>query len=137
MSGETITLNPDGPHSPEYTKEVAYALSEAVRVLNHATQSRAGLEYPSDVAAVVGALHSTVARLEQTCTQLVRWLSNEYEAGRVAEWSEGRHGGNAFAAMNDAKRELDQAIAAAGVLASHFNEAHQITSALEARAAAT
>src|SRR2546423_409446 len=111
-----MTLDPDGPHSSEYTKEVADTLGEAVRVLNHATRNKAGLEYPSDAAAVIGALAAAAGGLEQTCYQLSRWLSNEYEGGRVAEWSEGRRvaewsegrrSGDVSAAITDAHVALD------------------------------
>jgi hypothetical protein len=37
---EGVRLNPDGPHSPEHTAEVASTTHEAVRVLNHATHLR-------------------------------------------------------------------------------------------------
>jgi hypothetical protein len=132
---EQITLEADGPHSPEYTRAVASSIAEAVRVLNYATLCRSGLEYPSDVSAVIGELAMAIGRLEQTFRQVSAWLGNEWEAGRVSEWSEGRHGGNAFAAVTEARQELDQAISAAQVLASHLNEAHQATSGLEAKTA--
>jgi hypothetical protein len=130
---EHVTLNPDGPHSADYTKEVADALRESVRVLNHATRNKAGLEYPADAAAVIGALAAAAGGLEQTCHQISRWLSDEYEGGRMAEWSEGRHGGDVSAAITDAQVALDHAITGARILAGHLNEAHQATSGLQAR----
>ena len=78
---EPITLNPLGPHSPEYTRQVA-----AVRVLNHATgpQHRAAaLEFPSDVDVILGHVTAAVAGLPQLLSQLLAWLQDENAAGRV------------------------------------------------------
>ena len=38
---ETITLSTLGPHSPDYTREVAWAMAECVLVLNYAAGSGA------------------------------------------------------------------------------------------------
>jgi hypothetical protein len=137
MAGKTITLNPDGPHSAEYTREVAHSMAEAVRVLNHATADPAGLECPSDVAVLIESLGQAVSGLEQTCGQLGRWLGNEYQADRLVESSAGRHGGNTAAAMTDALGALDHAVAAIRVLAARLNQVHQITHALEAKVTTT
>ena len=104
-------------------------------MLNHATLRRSGLEYPSDVSTVIGELAAAIGRLEQTIRQVSTWLGNKWEAGRVGEWSQGRHGGNAFAAVSEARQVLDQSISAAHVLASHLNEAHQAMSGLETKSA--
>lgn len=85
MSGSVkVDLNPDNPHSPERTAELAHVAAEAVRVLNHATMpGRGGLAYPSDVCAVLSSLHELVRRIPQLCDQLGNWLAAENDAGRV------------------------------------------------------
>ena len=127
------SLNVDGPQSASYTKDVAETVAEAVRVLNHVTAKSGALDYPSDVYEVIGSLSRAVFGLDQLCRQLSRWLVNEYQAGRLSEWPEGRHGGDTDAAMTNALDELDHAVAAIRVAASHLDQAHGITSAFEAK----
>lgn len=77
-------LRIDGPHSPSYTREVAAAFAEAVRVLNHATRSSAdGLESPADVCAVVGDVQAAVGALPQLLHQLAEFLLAQAAAGRL------------------------------------------------------
>lgn len=121
---ETITLSTLGPHSPEYTAEVANAMAECVRVLNYATGSSAdaGIAYPATVYQVLGAMYTSTGRLPQLLSQLSGWLERAAEAGRLAE---DRHG-DVIAAVATAQEAL---VFANGKLAS-------VTSALEAAQAA-
>lgn len=85
-----ITLDPGGRHSPKYTRAVAAAIPEAVRVLNHATIDRPGdaLGYPSTVDAVIRDLGTMAQRLPQLFDQLREWLADEYAGGRIeGSWS--------------------------------------------------
>jgi hypothetical protein len=130
VMGEALSLRADGPHSPEYTKEVADFLAEAVRVLNYATKGD-GLQYPSDVAHVVGALALATERTQQLLQQLSTWLGAEHEAGRIGEWSEGPHQGDGDSALLAARIQLDGVIGANRVLSQRLNAAHSATNVLE------
>jgi hypothetical protein len=69
-------LRTDGPHSPEYTREVAGAVAEGIRVLNYATGGRdwPGLDYPGDAYDLLGWLYTATQRLPQLFTQLAGFL---------------------------------------------------------------
>jgi hypothetical protein len=83
---ETITLSTLGPHSPDYTREVAWAMAECVRVLNYAAGSgvETAIVYPATVYEVLGALYTATARMPQLLSQLNTWLERA-EAGRLAD----------------------------------------------------
>jgi len=80
----TVTLNTDGPCEPLYVLEVAEAVAEGVRVLNHLTRDHAALGGPSDADTLIRALASAVDRLPQLLDQVSGWLKREQEAGRIA-----------------------------------------------------
>jgi hypothetical protein len=52
--GSTVRLSADDPNHEDCTSQVATALSEAVRVLNHATPPQAGFTCPSTVPCPIG-----------------------------------------------------------------------------------
>jgi hypothetical protein len=82
-----IELRPDGPHSDDYTIEVARAVAESVRVLNYATGSHAarGLRYPQTVYTVTGTLSAAAGGLGQLLDQMGAFLRAQVESGRVAD----------------------------------------------------
>lgn len=81
-----VDLCIDGPHGSEYSREVASAAAQAIRVLNHATIAGApGLTYASDVDAIVGSLHSTAAGMEQLLRQLGVFLARLGADGRLGD----------------------------------------------------
>jgi hypothetical protein len=82
---EPISLSTLGPHSPEYTVQVANAMAECVRVLNHATRLGEAIGYPSTVYDVLGALYTATARFPQLLDQLSGWLEHMTEAGSLGE----------------------------------------------------
>src|SRR3974377_801000 len=106
---ETITLSTLGPHSPEYTREVAWAMAECVRVLNYAASSGAetAIVYPATVYEVLGALYTATARMPQLLTQLNAWLERAAEAGDLAA-----AGGESREAGSRAKVALSSVITA-------------------------
>jgi hypothetical protein len=128
-----IDLNTDGPHSPEYTREVGNALAEAVRVLNHATGSHAAeaLEFPSDVDAVVQSLTEAAQRLPQLIEQLTQWLTEQRDAGRITV-AYGPYAGKVDEAMTQVEPWLDGAQEAAAALASELDGARQNTATFAA-----
>jgi hypothetical protein len=79
-----IELRAGGPHSDDYTTEVARAFSESVRVLNHATFTGRGLTNPQTVYEVAGALAGGAAGLRQLFDQMTRFLGTETAHGRLA-----------------------------------------------------
>ncbi|MEU8251989.1 hypothetical protein [Nonomuraea sp. NPDC048916] len=81
--GDTVWLSSDGPHSDDYTSEVAAAVSEAVRVLNHATFSHVGVTYPSTVYDVLGRLGASTSGLDQLLRQLGEALRRMQESGQL------------------------------------------------------
>ncbi|MGS2645059.1 hypothetical protein [Streptosporangium sp. G12] len=82
---ETVWLSSDGPHGDDYTSEVAAAVSEAVRVLNHATLSHVGVTYPSTVYDVLGRIGSSTAGLDQLLRQLGEALRRMQESGQLGD----------------------------------------------------
>ncbi|MFG1690339.1 hypothetical protein ACGFNP_60055 [Nonomuraea sp. NPDC049269] len=80
---ETVRLSPDGPHDYDYTSEVAIALSEVIRVLNHATLSCAGITYPSTVYDVLSRIGNATAGLDQLLAQLGEALRRMLESGQL------------------------------------------------------
>jgi hypothetical protein len=87
---DPIKLNPSGPHTPEYTRQVADTLAEAVRVLIYATRSGAGgLRYPADAYSLLGALCTATGRLDQLLTQVAGFLEAQHRSGTLSD-SQGR-----------------------------------------------
>ena len=131
--GVTVRLSPDGPHSPEYTSQVASAAAEAVRVLNHATLNFAGqaLEFPADADTVLCSLSTAAQRLPQLLDQLRGWLNDELAAGRL-RIGHGPHAGDPAAAMAEASRRLRDASAIAFRLHLALKDVTAVTSTLGA-----
>jgi hypothetical protein len=89
---DCVEFHRDGPHSDDYTAEVARAVAEGVRVLNYATGSHAGrgLTGPQTVYTVAGCLGAAAAGLEQLLRQLSAFLEGQAAAGRLADDSGAR-----------------------------------------------
>jgi prephenate dehydratase len=123
-----FNLSPHGPYTPEDTLAAADALTEAVRLINHATMSD-GLELPGDAYTLLGRLERAVSGLPQALKQTAAWLDVEYAAGRI-----GRDGHpDAADAANDVHTHLDRAAAALGRAATSLAEAQAATAPLHAR----
>ena len=79
-------LNPDGPHSPERTAEVADLVAEGIRYLNYATLGDApGLGYPADAYSLLGHLYTATERMPQLFDQMAAFLSNWQASGQLAD----------------------------------------------------
>lgn len=65
------------------TITLARAAAEAIRGLNHATATEAGLDQPAVAYDVLGALASTAGRLGQALAQITRYLDTALAAGRL------------------------------------------------------
>jgi flavorubredoxin len=130
---ESITLSTRGPHSPEYSRQVANAAAEAVRVLNHATLNHAAeaLRYPSDADAVIEALATMAARLPQLLEQIADWLSQQGADGRLAV-THGPYGGYPGEAVDDVRSWLSEAKECTAGLHYALDQARQTTAAISA-----
>jgi len=113
-------LRTDGPHSPEYTREVGRVLAEAVRVLNYATLAEApGLGYPGDAYTLIADLYTATSRMPQLAGQIKNFLDGWQASGQLADdhgadvneriAAAGYHLGLAHGAASDLTRALQQA----------------------------
>jgi len=127
-----IELRADGPHSAEYTMQVAYVLDDAARVLNHATMPGAGgLDYPGDAYRLLGALYTATERLPQLFAQLTAFLESQRDAGNLAD----DNGRNATGQVALAAFRLAKAIQAAATLTDELQAAQNAISGLYIREA--
>jgi len=124
---EPVDLRTDGPHGTEYTMQVADALAEAARVLNHATMPGAGgLDYPGDVYSLLGALYTATQRLPQLFGQLAAFLASQRDAGNLAD----DHGRDVIAQVALASFRLGKAHGAAVTLTEELQAAQNAVSGL-------
>lgn len=122
-----ISLNTDGPHSPEYTRELGEAVAEAVRCLNYATRTGStGLEYPGDVYSLLGALYTGTERLPQLIGQLVAFLAAQGGSGTLAD----DHGRDVPTQIAEASYHLGHAHGMATALTKALQQAQQSISGL-------
>jgi hypothetical protein len=121
-----LSLNPSGPHSDDYTRQVADGLAEAVRVLNHATQpGTGGVTTPATVSDVLGTLAAAVAGMDQLVRQLAEYLAAEHAAGRL-----GADSGSVADALASPTAEIANVRRAASSLHVWLARAHNITAEL-------
>lgn len=124
----TYRLDIIGPHSDDYTRHVADALDETMRVLNHATIMAADTSDPATIHHVLGRAHTAVARMGQLLGQLDRRLAGMHESGLVGDDS-----GDLELALRIARPTLDASREAARMLADRLSQAHRATSGLYLR----
>lgn len=99
-------LRTDGPHNPDYTREVGNVLAESVRVLNYATLGDApGLDYPGDAYSLIAAVYTATQRLPQLLGQIASFLESEAASGRLAD----DHGRDVGDQVDDAAAALREA----------------------------
>lgn len=120
-------LNPDGPHSDDYTRHAAQAMAEAVRVLNHATRHPDGVTAPNTVHDVLSNMQDAVTRLDQLIEQLYKRLNGMYAAGRLNDDS-----GYPVRQLQAALKALVAAREPGRLLAMQLDQAHQATSGMYA-----
>jgi hypothetical protein len=126
-----VDLDPDGPHSPDRTRETADVAAETIRVLNYATlPGRGGLMEPADVHALLGTLAQLVVRLPQVFTQSASWLAGEQSAGRVQEKADGPFHGDSKKAVTSAVSALDESSRVARRLQQLLREAQNAITGL-------
>ena len=123
-----VVLNPGAAVDHLYVLEVAEALAEAVRVLNHQTLHGA-LESPEDADVVVSALATMAHRLPQLLDQVGRWLEAEEAAGRL-EVTDGKFAGKPGAAVDVVRTYLDGTAGRFRDAERLLESAHQVTGAM-------
>ena len=113
-----IDLNPDGPHSPERTAEVAAIFDACSRFLVYATMGTApGLDYPSEAYRLLGELYSATGRMQQLFGHLRVFLRAQAGAGKLGDRS---------------GRDIDLSVSAAcGALVEAGNHSAALTSLLQ------
>jgi hypothetical protein len=109
--------------------EVADAIAEAVRTLNYMTGAGGSveLEYPGDLAQVLGNLKIAFDRLPQLFGQMSRWILAEHDAGRVAH-DQGADAGEYVTAIVEA---FERAQGDATALGAALDSAHEAASTLK------
>jgi hypothetical protein len=127
----TITLDTDHPADPEYTRAVAGALAECVRVLNHQTAKDGALAFPSDVDALVQSLAVMASGLPQLLRQIGAWLRGELAGGRL-DIGYGDYADDPYLAVADIGALLDEARQNAELARRALDEARQITATISA-----
>ena len=132
-----IELHTDGPRTPEYALEVAAAIAESVRVINHVTLFPPGaIGCPQDAEKLICEIATAARRLPQFLGQVAEWLVREHDAGRL-EVPGGEFAGNPAMAAGAVKVLLEDAQALAAdlheVLAAAASVASGITAAGDER----
>jgi hypothetical protein len=122
----SIELRTDGPHSDDYTIEVARAFGEVMRVLNYATRSGAGLAYPQTVYTVTGSLATGGLGFRQLFDQIIGFLGQQAAGGRLADDS----GADPARVVQRAVHHLRAAQDAANALVVELSAAQSATSGL-------
>lgn len=124
-----IDLSTDAPPSPERTLQLAEALPDITRTLNHATMDHEALRVPAELDRLVRALEITAQRLPQLLVQSVRWAEAEHAEGRIGvaygEWA-----GRPAAAVTALQVRRDLAIAAAESLCEALEAMAEVTCTL-------
>ena len=99
-------LNPDGPHSPDRTRDAANILVAAIRYLNYATMyGSGGLEYPADVYALLSDVAAAFQAAPQLLDQAGAFLRAQAAAGQAGD-DQGR---DPVAVAAEASTELEVA----------------------------
>ena len=113
------------PHDDAAITALAQIIAEAIRALNPATFTHAGLDEPATVNAVLGQLATAAHRLPQLCGQLSGWLRQENTAGRLAHTTGSVE--DLDGAAEDTLASLDRAARHATHLAEALDTAHRAT----------
>jgi hypothetical protein len=129
-------VTPDGPHSPERTRAVGEAISEAFRILNYATMpEKHGLAYPGDVYSVLGALSAAMSKLPQALDQMTWFIRKQVSGGKAVENARyGKHNGDTEAAYATMLHALRAATSSAGDLERWLGEGRTALNGMESTA---
>lgn len=124
------------PITPAVARAIADSASEAIRALNHATlpaDGFTGLEHPSDVYHLLGAVHQLAIRLPQLLTQASAFLQRQLQYDAIAV-DDGPFAGDPLGAVGTASYALEgAATSAAQRLAAAVDYAHEAIAFTSAR----
>jgi hypothetical protein len=95
----TIELDPDAPHDPKRTQELADVAAAAIRTLNYATRGTDGLRDVGDVYELLGTLAQLSERLPQLYGQIRDYLTDAHNRGELFEPADGPHQGSTTLAV--------------------------------------
>ena len=126
-----VILSTTAPPDPGYVLEVAEAIAEGVRTLNHQTRDHAALEYPAEGDQLIRELESAASRLPQLLDQIAGWYEREAAAGRL-EVHEGDRAGAPAMAVVAIRMRADAARVSAEQLQADLASLAQVTSTLAA-----
>lgn len=118
-------LDTNGPHSGDYTRHVADALAESVRVLNHHTRDADALPDPAVIYDLLGSLFTATVGVDQLLRQVEERLGAMADSGRLRDDS-----GDHSRTPNQRRMALADARRLAEALAVRLERVHQITSGL-------
>ncbi|MEV0826411.1 hypothetical protein [Nonomuraea rubra] len=121
-------LNPDGPHSDDYTRHVAQAFAESVRVLNYATRTSDGMPEPATLNSVLGDLRTGMHRMDQLLRQVRQRLS-DFGQGDLVDSRER----DVDEVVGWARVSIAEALDRASSCAAHLDRAFNDTSGLYLR----
>jgi hypothetical protein len=119
----TIDLDPDSPHSPERTRQLADVAAETIRTLNYATRGDDGLREPGDAYELLGTLAQLAERLPQLCEQIRDYLTEAHNRGELFEPADGPHQGSTALAVMLTRDALGRAAGDATTLREAFRNA--------------
>ena len=100
---------------------LARTAAEAIRGLNHATRSDAGLDQPSAAYDILGSLSQAAGRLGQLTAQITRYLDSALAAGTLGH----DRGEDPALAVEGAAIFLHDARGSAAALAGDLDAARQ------------
>jgi hypothetical protein len=130
-----VILDIDGPRDHEYVLEVAEALAESVRVLNHLTRDHGSIRYPSEADVVIRHLAAAASRWPQLLSQIGGWLAAEQQAARIEMARGTGHEGRPAVAVIAAGRLLDEAAGYARQVQAALDDAAHLTNDMAAAGA--
>lgn len=119
-------LRIDGPHSPDYTRDVTDTLAQAARVLAHATRGDGGLVNPADAYDLASRCQAAAASLEQAIRQTAGFLEQVSESERLRDDS----GADPAQVAGQGSERFHSAADAAGSLSALLGRAQQTIAGL-------
>ena len=124
-----IDLDTDTAPSPERTLQLAQALAEVARALNHCLTDHAALQDPRDVTRLLGSLSSAASGMLQVPGHAAAWLEAEQDRIEVAS---GPYAGRPDQAVLAVRMRLADACPGLKESAGWLNMAAEVTSVMTA-----
>lgn len=123
-----LHLAADGPHSDDYTREVAVGFAETVRILNYATRTSDGMPEPATLNSVLNYLSTGMHRMDQLLGQLDDRLRAMAVENRIGDTRS-----DPFQVVAQVRRQFELLRTDAAVMAERLDRAFNATSGLYLR----